>query len=115
MTVFSSRQQSNCLRYPGMKNISIDIALKQTNIEHFKVMDRSYGIYPSSAMPVFACVTSAASTAVAIISCSILGKTAFININNVSFFYMLKVKPLIFKFSSFYRIRLGMKERFFYN
>jgi hypothetical protein len=103
------------LGYPCMKNISIDSALKQTDIEHFKVMDRSYGIYPSSAMPVFACVTSTASTAVAIISCRILGKTAFVNINNISFFYMLKVKQLIFKFSSFYRIRLGMEERFFYN
>ena len=105
MTVFSSRPQSNCLRYPGMKNISIDIALKQTDIAHFKVMDRPYGIYPSPAMPVFACITPAASTAVAIIPCSTLGKTTFININNVSFLYMLKVKQLIFKFSPSYRER----------
>jgi len=99
---------------PCMKNISVDIAFKQTDVYCFKMMNSPNRIHPSPAAPVPAAITPLSSETVAALHWGIHTKPALIHINNRTVFYLLILMQICCKFSSFCGVCLWMKQCFFY-
>lgn len=77
-------------------------------------MDRSYGIYSSSSVPVFAPIASSSCAAIAFGSGRIQRKTALVQINNSPKIYFFIGMKLGYKFCSCLIVSFGMNQCFFY-
>lgn len=70
------RQQ--LLGQPGIKHVSVYVAVKQSDIQEFKIVYRSDRIYPASCVPVFTCQTFFPFPAVTLFPGGVYRKNTFV-------------------------------------
>ena len=98
---------------PRRKNVSVHILIKQPHRDEAAIKQSADYVYPPFCVPILRPITSLADWRVTMCAWHVVGKTAFINVNNFQTLGFVRCN-LLLKDAPFFFVCLRMLQRFFY-